>query len=262
MDKKNILSILLTLFVITLYLVPNFTTAMQVEMDKNNYKKTDTIKFSITHTALTEKVTNVTLFVDDSLVCDNCSFTEIENYDCVGYGYGYGYGYGCGDNSFEAELIYSFENLNYKEYSFKIVLNSKYSKSGDFIIEEEEIIIQRTISSGGGSSGGSSSRIKWNCELWSECSDGEKTRVCFDTRDNKRTESIECESIITEVTIEKQKNESIVEEIEEIIKGKPSEIIEPVNQKKNTRSLFIIIGIIIILGVILITTYKKNKPKE
>jgi len=259
MIKKNIVSILLTLFVIILYLIPNFTTAMQVEMNKNNYKRTDTIKFSIKHTALTEKITNVTLFIDDSLICNNCSFTEIKNYDCIGYGYGYGYGYGCEDDSFEAELIYSFESLSYGEHSFEITLNSKYSKSGKFTIEEEQEVIE-VVSSEGRSSGGGGSGIKWDCNLWSECSDGNKTRVCFDKRNNKRTERIGCKSIIIEVTIEKQKDESIIEEIEEKITDK--EPFEIVKQEKKAGSLFIIIGIIIILGIILIVAYKKIKHKE
>ena len=41
MNKKNLLRILFTGLVISLYLVPNFSYAVQVELDKDNYKKTD-----------------------------------------------------------------------------------------------------------------------------------------------------------------------------------------------------------------------------
>ena len=110
MKKKDLISLLLTIFVIAIYLIPNFATAIEIELDKNKYKRTDTIKFSITHNDLTEEINNVTLFIDDLLICESCSFTEIENYDCEEYGYGYGYG--CGVSSFEGKLDYSFENIN------------------------------------------------------------------------------------------------------------------------------------------------------
>ena len=150
MKKGNTISIIFTLLVIAIYLIPNFASALQVDLNKNKYQKTDKIIFNINHIDLKEKITNVTLFVNDNLICESCNYTEIKNFDCEEYGYGYGYGYGCGGNSFEAELNYSFKNLNSGEHSFKIILNSKYSKKGNFKIEKEQ-------SGDGGSSGGGSS---------------------------------------------------------------------------------------------------------
>ena len=77
------------------------------------------------------------------------------------------------------------------------------------------------------------------------------------------TESIECEDIIKEVNITKQSFKEITTTTTTIEEQK--EIIEPVNPENKTGALWIIIGIIIVLGVILIVGYKKinnNKTNE
>ncbi len=49
-------------------------------------------------------------------------------------------------------------------------------------------------SSGGGGSG-SGSNIKWDCEEWSACDSGEKTRTCDNRRGVTKTETLECEYV-------------------------------------------------------------------
>ncbi|KKK67090.1 hypothetical protein LCGC14_2957550 [marine sediment metagenome] len=76
--KSNTLSIVLTLFVIGLYLVPNFASALQIDLNKDKFKKTDTIIFNM-KLEKNIKVTNVTLFIDDN--ASNQAGTNWLNFD-------------------------------------------------------------------------------------------------------------------------------------------------------------------------------------
>jgi len=172
-DKSNILSIILTIFVIGIYLIPNFASALEVTLNKEEYNKDDKIIFHMKLESYNTKINNITLIIDNKIICKTCSYTKIKEnfgygygygYNNFGYGYGYGYnnfgygyggsfgygygyGYGNYDNYFEGQLEHTFNNLNSGEHTYKIIINSKYKKEGSFKVKEEVVITSRRTSS-------------------------------------------------------------------------------------------------------------------
>src|SRR3989344_4288474 len=130
--KKNLTSMLLTVLVLALYLLPNFASAVVVRIstDKSSYENSEVVKFDVSVDIddgeripvknLTLKVNNTikqcTFRPDGTFIsgCDNMNITSKSvfnagygyGYDNHGYGYGYGYGYGLTNPS---ELSYTIE---------------------------------------------------------------------------------------------------------------------------------------------------------
>ncbi len=235
MNKSNIISIILTIFIIGIYLVPNFASALQVTINKEEFERNDKIIFNIKLLDFRERINNITLIIDDKLICNQCSYQEIKQ-DYYGYGYGYGdtnyfgygygYGYGTENNYFEAELSYSFSDLNPGDYNYKIVLNSEYNKEGSFKVKAD----------GGGSSGSSGGYFL----------------------PKEKEKEIE----IIEERIESQKE--IKEIIEEIQKEVPpiTAAVVGTEGKFNWKWIFNFYNLIIILGIIGVVIIRKRQERK
>ena len=118
--KKNLVSVLLTIIVIALYILPNFASAVSVRIstDKSSYENSEVVKFDVSvdiEDGEKVPVQNLTLKVNNTLKtctfspngdllsgCENIKIIS-KNVFAGGFGYGYnnyGYGYGYG-NVFE-----------------------------------------------------------------------------------------------------------------------------------------------------------------
>ena len=161
-------------------------------------------------------------------------------------------------NNFDFNVSFKVNAVN--NYTFEF--NYDYTKE---VIEET---ITTSSSGGGSSGGGGGSSIKWNCEEWNECINGNSTRYCYNNYNAKRKETENC-------TVEK---EMILPIIDKIIE--PEAIItEPVTEtkvnvtetspqptKKMSLTGIIIISIIVIIIVLVVISElinpTKNKKKE
>jgi hypothetical protein len=154
-------------------------------------------------------------FVPGALVEIECGGVSKSNVTLSDGTYGFSFdGSVCGDGStlkIKASKDTKFANLNE-------VISS--SSTGDIyavanVLLDSEVQAPIVVSSGGGSS----STVSWNCGEWSECVDGNQSRVCQERRNREpnRTEVRECvvPVVLTSTEQPTTEEQSPVEEIEE-----------------------------------------------
>ncbi len=180
--KRSIFSILLTLIVIAIYLIPNFAQAVSVDitLDRDEFIPSDTIVGGDLTINIRDgeivPIQNLILFLDDVEVCrfnvdgsidSGCvGITIIRNNpgeedfvegdqtgtdeatgDSVDLGYGYGYGYGYG-LAYDGLLSYRIEGdkagIGEGEHTFKISVNAVGSVDSHFYSEEASFTVSST----------------------------------------------------------------------------------------------------------------------
>lgn len=112
-SKKKLTSIILTISVLVLYLLPNFASAVtvRIQTDKDSYENSEVVKFDVSVDiedgervpvqklilSVNNTLKECTFSPDGSFVsgCDNMNIT-LKSVFASGYGYGYQHGYGYG----------------------------------------------------------------------------------------------------------------------------------------------------------------------